>query len=115
VEKRFHTIASDFQRSALLQLAMRKAVELARDSFYHGLAVEDLTEYDQSLFAEDAWTRFSQTVSFDYPDYAHTLFLLAFQAAYRASAHDLPRGIHPDTHALANTLEIELGLQPSHH
>ncbi len=108
MDKPFYSVASDFQRGALIQMAMRRAGEIARESFYHGLMMDDLGNAEVSLFAEDAWERYCLLVTFDYPDYAHTLFLRAYRAGYRAYCDDLPRGIHPDTHVLAELLEEEM-------
>jgi hypothetical protein len=110
----FYSIASDFQRGAMIQVAMRRAGEIARESFYHGLMVGDLGEAELALFAEDAWGRFSRTLTFDYPDYAHDLFLRAYLMAYRAFADDLPRGIHPNTYVLAELLEEEIRQAHNH-
>ena len=110
----FYSIASDFQRAAIIQVAMRRAGEIARESFYHGLMVGDLGDAELAIFAEDAWGRFSTSATFDYPDYAHDLFLRAYRMAYHAHADDLPRGIHPNTYVLAELLEEELR-QGSHH
>ncbi len=104
----FYSIASDFQRGAIIQVAMQRAGEIARESFYHGLMVGDLGEAELALFAEDGWERFSRTLTFDYPNYAHDLFLRAYRRAYQAFADDLPRGIHPNTYVLAELLEEEL-------
>jgi hypothetical protein len=104
----FYSIASDFQRAMIIQVAMRRAGEVARESFYHGLMVGDLGAAELTIFAEDAWRRFSTSLTFDYPDYAHNLFLRAYQKAYQAHADDLPRGIHPNTYVLAELLEEEI-------
>ena len=114
VHSQFYSIASDFQRATIIQVAMRRAGEVARESFYHGLMVGDLGEVELALFAEDAWGRFSMSVTFDYPDYAHNLFLRAYHLAYHAHADDLPRGIHPNTSVLAELLE-EAMRQERHH
>ena len=111
----FYSIASDFQRAAIIQVAMRRAGEIARESFYHGLMIGDLGDAELALFADDAWGRFSTTVTFDYPNYAHDLFLRAYRMAYRAFADDLPRGIHPNTYVLAELLEEELHRAHNHH
>ncbi len=108
MHSQFYSIASDFQRGAIIQVAMQRAGEIARESFYHGLMVGDLGEAELALFAEAAWKRFSLTVTFDYPDYARDLFLRAYHMAYRANADDLPRGIHPNTYVLAELLEEEI-------
>src|SRR5690242_966643 len=110
----FYSIASDFQRATIIQVAMRRAGEVARESFYHGLMVGDLGEAELAIFAEDAWGRFSTSLTFDYPDYAHNLFLRAYQKAYQAHADDLPRGIHPNTYVLAELLEEELRQEHNH-
>ena len=104
----FYSIASDFQRGAMIQVAMRRAGEIARASFYHGLMVGDLGDAELALFADDAWERFSKSVTFDYPNYAHDVFLRAYRMAYRAYADDLPQGIHPNTYVLAELLEEEI-------
>ena len=84
MEKQLYSIASDYLRGAMLQFAMRKAADLAGESFYHGLGIESLGSDDVLIFAEDAWGRYSLTIDFDYPHYAHRLFLRAFQTAYLA-------------------------------
>lgn len=108
IDKPYHSIASDFQRGAMIQVAMRRAGEIARESFYNGLMAGDLGDAEIDLFAEDAWERFSRTVMFDYPDYAHVLFLRAYRMGYRAYSDDLPQGIHPNTFVLAELLEEEI-------
>ncbi len=109
----FYSIASDFQRGAMIQVAIRRAGEMARESFYHGLTVGDLGEVELRLFANDAWQRFSMTVTFDYPDYAHDVFLRAYRMAYQAYADDLPRGLDPNTYVLAELLVEEV--RHAHH
>lgn len=108
MDKPYYSVASDLQRDMLIQTAMRRAGDVARESFYHGLMVSDLGDNEVSLFAEDAWARFTLLVTFDYPGYAHALFQRAYVVAYRAFSFDLPRGTHPDTHALAAALEDEI-------
>lgn len=110
----FYSIASDFQRGAMIQVAMRRAGEIARESFYHGLMAGDLGEVEVTVFAEDAWQRFSATVTFDYPDYAHEVFLRAYRMSYQAYADDLPRGIAPNTYVLAELLEEEIRQAHNH-
>lgn len=114
MNSQFYSIASDFQRAAIIQVAMRRASEVARESFYHGLMVGDLGPAELAIFAEDAWGRFSASATFDYPDYAHGLFLRAYRMAYQAHADDLPRGIHPNTYVLAELLEEELRQEHTH-
>lgn len=113
-DKPYHSIASDFQRAAMIQMAMRKAGDVARESFYHGLIISDLGDAEVTLFAEDAWERFYRIVTFDYPDYAHEVFLRAYRLGYAAFAVELPRGAHPNTHALAEQLEDEMRQAHSH-
>jgi len=110
----FYSIASDFQLGAMIQVAMRRAGEMARESFYHGLTVGDLGEVELTLFANDAWQRFSMTVTFDYPHYAHDVFLRAYRMAYQAYADDLPRGIAPNMYVLAELLEEEIRQAHNH-
>lgn len=108
MDKPYYSVASEMQRSVLIQTAMRRAGDIARESFYHGLMMDDLGDGEVILFAEDAWQRFTVLATFDYPGYAHALFQRAYLAAYRAFCFDLPRGQHPDTHALAEVLEEEI-------
>lgn len=114
IDKPYHSVASDFQRGALIQIAIRRAGEIVRESFVHGLMVDDLGDAEVTLFAEDAWERYCKTVTFDYPDFAHTLFLRAYRMGYKAYAADLPRGIHPNTYVLAELLEEEIHQAHSH-
>jgi hypothetical protein len=114
MDKSYYSIASDSQRGAVMQTAMQRAGEIARESFYHGLMVGDLGDAELALFAEDAWGRFSARATFDYPVYAHDLFFRAYRKAYQAYADDLPRGIHPNTFVLAALLEEELHLERDH-
>ena len=108
MDKPFHSVASDYQRVAMIHVAMRRACEIARESFYHGLIADHLGDSELTLFAEDAWERFSNTVIFDYPAYAHELFKRAYRVAYQAFSENLPHGIHPDTSSLAEKLEDEI-------
>lgn len=108
MDKPYYSVASELQRSVLIQTAMRRAGEVARESFYHGLTVGDLGNEELALFAEDAWERFKLLATFDYPGYARALFQRAYFVAYRAFSVELPRGNHPDTHALAAALEEEI-------
>ncbi len=108
MDKPYYSIASEMQRSVLLQTAMRRAGDIARESFYHGLMTDDLGDQELGYFAEDAWQRFTLMVTFDYPGYARVLFQRAYIVACRAFSVDLPRGAHPDTHALAAALEDEI-------
>ena len=105
-----HSIASDYLRSAMLQYAMRKASELAKEGFYHGLGTLEMGDEDLALFAEEAWRRYTMTINFDYPRYAHTLFLQAYSMAYRTFATELPNDLHPNLQILIAEFEKERGL-----
>ncbi len=107
----FH-IADDVQRNALIRSAMQKAVDLAREGFYHALMVEGLDDETLALFAQEGWERFNALLEFDYPQYARTLYISAYLAAYRATVDELPHGRHPNTADLAAAFEAELGLIP---
>jgi len=110
MDRHLHFIADDFQRKAMIQAAIRKAIELARDSFFHGLMIEALGDEELSLFAGEAWKAYSLVIEFDYPTYAETLFLQAYLMAYRVYQRDLPNGIHPSAVTLADQFEAEIGL-----
>jgi hypothetical protein len=113
MENQHHSVASDYLRGAMIQFAMRKAADLAGESFYHGLGLESPGSDDLLIFAEDAWRKYSLTIDFDYPHYAHQLFLRAFQAAYLAYMRELPNGVHPSLPDLLSAFETEIGLQTS--
>jgi hypothetical protein len=110
MDKQVHTIASDFHRTAMLQFAMRKASELAREGFYHGLGTLEMRDDDLALFAEEEWRRYTLRIGFDYPSYAHTLFVDAYRMAYRAYARALPDDLHPNLQILIAEFEAEMGL-----
>jgi hypothetical protein len=110
MEKQSHSIASDYLRTAMLQSAMRKASELAKEGFYHGLGTLEMGDEDLALFAEDAWRRYTLTIDFDYPSYAQRLFVEAYQMAYHAYARDLPNGLHPNLQILIAEFEAKRGL-----
>lgn len=109
--QQLHSVASDYLRGAMLQFAMRKAADLAGESFYHGLGLDSLGSDDLLIFAEDAWRKYSLSIDFDYPQYAHKLFLRAFQAAYLVYMRELPNGVHPSLPDLVVAFEAEVGLQ----
>jgi hypothetical protein len=111
MEKQLHSVASDYLRGAMLQFAVRKAADLAGESFYHGLGIESLGGDDLALFAEDFWKKYSLSIEFDYPHYAHKLFLRAFQTAYLAYLRELPNGVHPGLPDLLSAFEVEMGLR----
>jgi hypothetical protein len=112
MDKQVHSVASDFLRGALIQFAMRKAAELAREGFYLGLGSGDVGNEDLALFAEEAWGKYTLSISFDYPRYAHTLFLQAYRMAYHAYSRELPKGLHPNLQELVEEFESESGLTP---
>jgi hypothetical protein len=110
MEKQMHSIASDYLRGAMLHYAMRKAAELAKEGFYHGLETLDMEDEGLSLFTEEAWQRYTLTITFDYSRYAHRLFLQAYGMAYHAYATELPNARHPDLQTLITEFEKERGL-----
>jgi hypothetical protein len=110
MDKQVHSVASDFQRTAMLQFAMRKASELAREAFYHGLGTLEMGDEDLALFAEEEWRRYTRAIEFDYPSYARTLFVDAHRMAYRAYSGALPHDVHPNLQILIAEFETEMGL-----
>jgi hypothetical protein len=110
MDKQVHSIASDFHRTTMLQFAMRKASELAREGFYHGLGTLEMGDEDLALFAREEWRRYILAIDFDYPSYAHTLFVDAHRMAYRAYASALPEDVHPNLQILVAEFETEKGL-----
>jgi hypothetical protein len=109
VSKRVFHIADDVQRNALIRSAMQKAVHLAKESFYHALMVDALDDATLALFAQEGWERLGAALEFDYPQYARTLYVSAYLAAYRAAIHDLPHDQYPNTAELAAAFEAEQG------
>jgi hypothetical protein len=112
VDRHLHFIADDFQRRAMIQTAMRKAIELARDNFFHGLGADALLDDDVALFAGEAWKAYDRVIEFDYPTYAQSLFFKAYQMAYQVYQRELPHGIHPSSVTLAEEFEEQAGLLP---
>jgi hypothetical protein len=112
VDRHLHFIADDVQRRAMIQTAMRKAIELARDNFFHGLGLDTLTDDDLALFAGEAWGAYGRMIEFDYPTYARSLYFKAYRMAYMICQRDLPHGIHPSTVTLTEEFEAEAGLLP---
>jgi hypothetical protein len=110
MEKHLYFIADDLQRRAMIQTAIIKAIELTRDSFFHGLMIDALDDSDLQVFADDAWKAYDRIIQFDYPTYAETLFLQAYRMAYRVYQRDLPHGIQPRATSLAEAFEAEIGL-----
>ena len=110
MDKQVHSIASDFLRSRMIHYAVRKAADLAGDNFYYGLGITEVGDEELAFFAEDAWRTYTLAISFDYPRYAHTLFIQAFLKAYHVYERELPNGLHPSLPVLAAEFEIEVGL-----
>ena len=105
-----HSIASDFQRRALVRFAVAKGMEQARGDFFHALLVEGLDDESLSFFARAEWEAFSQRIQFDYPHFALALFLRAYQSAYRAHLLHLANGTHESPYDLIKAIEAETGL-----
>jgi hypothetical protein len=109
-EKRFHSIADDHQRAALLRSAISKGQEQARGDFIYALLTDGLDDESLTLFAREAYdTRFHQ-IEFDYPQFAQSLFLGAYRLAYRARLRDLANGQHHSADELVALVEAEAGL-----
>ena len=110
MDRHLHFIGDDFQRRAMIQTAIRKAIELARDNFFHGLGVDALQDDDLALFSGEAWNAYGRMIEFDYPTYAQSLFMRAYRMAYQIYQRDLPQGIHPSTVTLTEEFEEQAGL-----
>ena len=110
MDKQMHSTASDVLRRFMIQNAMRKAAELAQDNFYYGLGIADVGNKELAYFAEEAWRIYTLTISFDYPHYAHALFVRAYQTAYHLYEGELPRGLHPNLPVMVAEFETEMGL-----
>jgi hypothetical protein len=113
MEKHLYFIADDLQRRAMIQTAIRKAIELARDSFFHGLMIDALDDSELKVFIDDAWSAYDRVIEFDYPTYARALFFQAYRMAYLVYQRDLPHGIQPSAASLVEAFEVEVGLEPS--
>jgi hypothetical protein len=113
MDKHLYFIADDLQRRAMIQAAMAKAIELARDGFFHGLMIDALEDSELQLFADEAWKAYDRIIEFDYPTYAEELFLQAYRMAYRVYQRDLPHGIQPSAASLVESFEVDIGLAPS--
>jgi CRISPR/Cas system-associated endoribonuclease Cas2 len=113
MEKHLHFIADDFQRRAMIQTAVAKAIQLVQDSFFQGLMIDALDDLEIVVFAGEAWKAYARVIEFDYPTYAEALFLQAYRMAYRVYQRDLPHGIQPSAASLAEAFEAEIGLAPS--
>lgn len=106
----YHHVADDHQRGLLVQHAIRKGLEQARGDFFYALLADGLDDESLGLFARDAWAAYHRQVTFDYPQFAETLFLHADRTAYRRHLLEVASGRHTDPLALARTIEIALGL-----
>jgi hypothetical protein len=105
-----HHIADDCQRGALVHMAVHKGMEQARSDFMYGLAVDDSDAGYVTLMAHEAWEAFSRPVEFDYPQYARTLFLRAFQSGYQTHLKNMAAGKHESAQELVAVIETQLGL-----
>ncbi|HEX6799265.1 MAG TPA: hypothetical protein VF116_16265 [Ktedonobacterales bacterium] len=106
----YHHVADDQQRGLLVQHAVRKGIEQARGDFFYAMLADGLDDEGLSLCAHEAWNNYHRQVTFDYPQFAETLFLHAYRTAYRRHLEEVARGGHTDPPALARTIEIALGL-----
>lgn len=106
----YHHIADDYQRGLLVQHAVRKGIEQARGDFFFALLADGLDDEGVALCAREAWNAYHRQVTLDYPQFAETLYLHAYRAAYRRHLEDVTSGRHTDAPALARTIEIALGL-----
>lgn len=106
----FHHIADDHHRNLLVQHAIRKGIEQARGDFFYALVPDGVDDETLGHFGRDAWAAFHRQVTFDYPQFAETLYLHAYRTAYRRHLDDVAHGRHTDPVALARTIEIALGL-----
>lgn len=110
VHRTYHHVADDHHRSLLVLHAVRKGIEQARGDFFYALLADGLDDESLGIFARDAWNAYHQRVTFDYPQFAETLFLHAYQTAYRRHLEEVTHGRSTDPVALALTIEIALGL-----
>lgn len=110
MSKRIFHIADDVQRGGLIRVAMRKAVALAHECFFHALMVDGLDDEALELFPQEAWAQLAEAFDFDYPRYAQSLYVQAYKTAYRAAMRELPDARHPNTAELAEAFEAEIGL-----
>lgn len=106
----YHHVADDQHRGQMVAHALRKGIEQARGDFFYAMLTEGLDDEGLSLCAHEAWNAYHRQVTFDYPQFAETLFLRAYRDAYRRHLHDVARGKHTDTLALARAVEIAFGL-----
>lgn len=106
----YHHVADDHQRGRLVQHAIRKGIDQARGDFFYALLTDGLDDESLGLLARDAWAAYHRQVTFDYPQFAETLYLHAYSTAYRGHLEVVASGRHTDPVALARTIEIALGL-----
>ncbi|HEX6799409.1 MAG TPA: hypothetical protein VF116_17000 [Ktedonobacterales bacterium] len=110
----YHHIADDSHRSLLVRHAVLKGIEQARGDFFFALLADGLDDEGVALCAREAWNVYHRQVTFDYPQFAETLYLHAYRAAYRRHLEDVTSGRHTDVLALARTIEIALVLLEAH-
>lgn len=106
----YRHIADDYHRNLLVQHAIRKGIEQARGDFFYALLADGLDDAGLDLCAHEVWAAYHRQVTFDYPQFAETLFIHAYRAAYRRHLEDVARGQHTDPLALARTIEVGFGL-----
>ncbi|HEV7129911.1 MAG TPA: hypothetical protein VGN32_20930 [Ktedonobacterales bacterium] len=107
---RVRHIADDYQRSALVRVAVQRAVELADEDFYHAQTVHGMADADLDMFAQHGLGMFSAIAEFDYQQFARDLYLRAYKAAYRAHLRDLVDGIRRAAGELVDAIERETRL-----
>jgi hypothetical protein len=106
----YQHIADDHHRRLLILHAVRKGIDQARGDFYHALLVDGLDDESLDLFAREVWEAYQRQVTFDYPQFAETLFLRAYRTSYRRHLEDVASGRHTDPQAVAQTIETVFGL-----
>ena len=108
MNRRVRHVADDYQRLALIRAATERAAQLADEDFYHAQSIEGMPEADLDAFASHALTVFSGIEEFDYQQYARTLYLRAYKAAYRTHLRDLASGIRRGPGELADVVMSEI-------
>ncbi len=106
----FHSVADDRQRVALIRTAISKGQEQARGDFFYALLPEGLDDDSLMLFAREACDGHLRLIDYDYPQFAQTLFLRAYRAAYRVRVLDLANGQYHNPDELVAVVEAEVGL-----
>ncbi len=106
----YHHVADDQHRAQLVAHAIRKGIEQARGDFFYAMLADGLDDEGLSLCAHEAWNAYRRQVTFDYPQFAETLFLHAYKSAYRRHLRDVAHGVHTDAQELARAVEIAFGM-----